>query len=256
MNENINEEIDEERTRPVIGITVSYDPFDVIASSTKMGLPGQDHHFVAGDYVRAIARAGGAPILIPCADEKIVGSAIDALDGVVITGGNDVDPLLYGERIGALCGSILPTRDRADTAAIRWAIERGKPLLGICRGMQLLNVALGGTLYQDLERDGGYLHHFLDAAPRYHATHEAIIEKESWIGGILGTSAMVNSFHHQGARDIAPNAHVVARSPDGVVEAIEAEERALCVGVQWHPEMMFDSEPQAKIFSAFVDACR
>lgn len=249
-------ELKNKKSRPIIGITVNYDPFDVIAVATKMGLRGQDHHFVAGDYVRAIARAGGAPLLIPCVEGEIADASLDALDGVVITGGNDVDPALYGERIGALCGDILPVRDRSDLSAIRGAIDRGVPMLAICRGMQLLNVALGGSLYQDLERDGGYENHFIAASPRDHATHGVSVEEESWLGAILGTSAEVNSFHHQGAQDISPSARVVARSADGVVEAIEVAARALCVGVQWHPEMMESSEKMAEIFEKFVDACR
>lgn len=243
--------------KPLIGITVNYDTKDQVGLASCMGIAGQDWNFIYGDYVYAIEKAGGLPVLLPrLKNNKGYDPILEKLDGVLLSGGHDVDPRTYGERMLGVCGSIIPERDQMDLYIARYAVDHKKALLAICRGIQILNVAIGGTLYQDLESQGDYLHHFMSNSPRQYPVHEVQLTEGSTLAQIYGkTEISVNSYHHQAVKEPGKIAKVTALSDDHVIEAIEVKEaHPFTIGVQWHPEMMFDSEEQGKIFKAFVEA--
>jgi putative glutamine amidotransferase len=241
---------------PIIGITATLkEDVDAVAER-PLG------RFVRADldYVEGVAGAGGAPVVLPPAgDERVAESVIQSLDGLLLSGGSDLDPGYYGEEPVPELGVTLPERDAFEMALVRIALRRGMPVFGICRGMQVLNVALGGTLYQDLpsqwERD--LLKH-RQATPKWQPTHEVRIEDGSYIASVMGREMVkVNSYHHQGIRALAEGLVVTGRSTDGVIEAVEASdlsERWL-LGVQWHAEAMRGAGPQQEsLFEAHVSA--
>ena len=159
--------------KPVIGITCNYDYKDEVGMVSDMGTPGQDWNFVAGDYVYILEKAGAVPVIIPQYENpQNVKSILDCLDGVVITGGHDVDPVCYGEFPKEYCGRVMPKRDRQDIEIANYfLLEKKKPVLGICRGIQIINVACGGTLYQDLVKEGGFESHSGSRYPRNERWH-------------------------------------------------------------------------------------
>jgi putative glutamine amidotransferase len=241
---------------PIIGITATLkEDVDAVAER-PLG------RFVRADldYVEGVAGAGGAPVVLPPAgDERVAESVIQSLDGLLLSGGSDLDPGYYGEEPVPELGVTLPERDAFEMALVRVALRRGMPVFGICRGMQVLNVAFGGTLYQDLpsqwERD--LLKH-RQATPKWQPTHEVRIEVGSYIASVMGRKMVkVNSYHHQGIRVLAEGLVVTGRSTDGVIEAVEASdlsERWL-LGVQWHAEAMRGAGPQQEsLFEAHVSA--
>lgn len=229
---------------PVIGIAMSKD----------------EQGFRLGeDYVRAVEDAGGLAVGLPPASdvERVVAHA-SYLHGILIPGGNDVDPNLYGEDITPENGPIEPVRDRFELPLVRWALEQGVPILGICRGMQVLNVAAGGTLYQDIPSQTGTRLQHRQKAPRSYATHGVNVAEGSMLARALGvTSCRVNTFHHQAVREVAPGFVASAHATDGLVEAIERPGHPFALGVQWHPEAMQEEDPvQAALFARFVAAAR
>jgi putative glutamine amidotransferase len=184
----------------------------------------------------------------------------DLLDGLLLPGGEDVDPALYGEARHEKCGPSSPELDEVELTLARWAVDDGKPVLAICRGIQVLNVALGGTLYQDIAAQipGGAEHVKHRRGPRDFLAHTATITHGSRLALILGaTSLPVNSLHHQAVKDVAPGLAVVAQTPDGIIEAMEVPEHPFAIGVQWHPEELVDVDARSqKLFDALVVACR
>jgi putative glutamine amidotransferase len=235
--------------RPLIGLTCG-DGAD--AASEDVGLPGT--------YARSIYRAGGIPVLIPPArdeaGEEAVAEVLDRVDGLLIPGGVDVDPSYFGEAPHPGLGRVSPDRDALEIPLLRAALRRGTPILAICRGIQVLNVAAGGSLYQDLAQQvPGAIQHRQNA-PRWHASHLVTLAGDSRLAGILGgESAAVNSFHHQAVKRLAPGFVVSAAAPDGVIEAIECPDHPFCLGVQWHPEGMWQRQPvMLELFSALVRA--
>ena len=212
------------------------------------------------DYVEGVAGAGGAPVVLPpVGDESAAEALIHGLDGLLLSGGSDLDPGYYGEEPVSELGVTLPERDAFEMALVGLALRRGMPVFGICRGMQVLNVALGGTLYQDLpsQWEQDLLKH-RQATPKWQPTHEVRVSEGSYIAEVIGReSVKVNSYHHQGIRDLAEGLIVTGRSSDGVIEAVEAEdlsERWL-LGVQWHAEAMRGAGPQQEsLFDAHVSA--
>jgi putative glutamine amidotransferase len=212
------------------------------------------------DYVEGVAGAGGAPVVLPPAgDERAAEAVIQSLDGLLLSGGSDLDPGYYGEEPVPELGVTLPERDAFEMALVGMALRRGMPVFGICRGMQVLNVALGGTLYQDLpsQWERGLLKHRQDT-PKWQPTHEVRVRDESYIAEVMGRELVkVNSYHHQGIRELAAGLVVTGRSSDGVIEAVEAgdiSERWL-LGVQWHAEAMRGAGPQQEsLFEAHVSA--
>jgi putative glutamine amidotransferase len=204
-------------------------------------------------------RAGGAPILIPpVQDEATLRVLYERLDGVLLAGGGDIAPTLYGAEPHAKLGLLDPLRDSAELPMARWAMADGKPILGICRGVQVLNVALGGTLYQDLPTEvPSELQHnqSYEREDWTHLAHEIVVAPNSRLAQALGADRLpTNSLHHQSVRDIAIGLRAVAWAPDGVVEALEGVGEAFVVGVQCHPEaLQGETDPRWQgLFAAFV----
>jgi putative glutamine amidotransferase len=207
-------------------------------------------------YSEAVAAGGGAPLLVPCmADEEQLRSVLDVCQGLLITGGVDVDPQCYGNEPHRALGQISPERDRLDEVAVAWAMsDPGLPVLGICRGIQSLNAFCGGTLIQDIPSEvTGALKHG-QQAPRWHGTHTLTVESGTLLAEIVGTEPLlVNTFHHQAVREAAPGWSISARAADGVVEAIEDRAGTFRVGVQCHPEHMIRHEPRLlRLFERFI----
>ena len=232
-------------TQMVIGVTPLY---DVQRDSVWM-IPG---------YLDGITQAGGIPGIFPLdCGPKQLHQLFDMVDGVLFTGGQDVDPALYGEQRRETCGEICQKRDIMERELLQMCRIHQKPAFGICRGIQIMNVAAGGTLYQDLEIEGKFEHHFGDKYPRNYPWHDLTIEKGSILEKIYGkTEIRINSFHHQAVKDPGKDIEIIAKSADGVPEAIVQKNHPFSVAVQWHPEMMYDSDEQLKLLKAFVDACR
>jgi putative glutamine amidotransferase len=215
------------------------------------------------DYLQAIEAAGGAPLLIHLTtNDEVLDRLYQQIDGLLLAGGEDIDPASYGAPRHPRLGDPDPLQDDVEIKLTRRALRDGKPILAICRGIQLLNVARGGTLYQDIPSDiPGALNHneSTDRQDMRYLAHPILIDSDSRLADLLGaTEAMVNTLHHQALRDIAPALRVTARAPDGVIEAVEAESSAWVVGVQCHPEMLWDSTDLrwARVFQAFVQAAR
>ena len=212
-------------------------------------------------YCRSAALAGGAPVLIPLElGERALHSIYRRLDGLLFPGGVDVHPSHYGEKAHPQLGRGDDELDETEFVLARWALEDGLPTLAICRGIQLINVAAGGSLYQDLPAQfPGALRHACPAPeyPRDHRAHSVYIEPGTRLAAALGAQEIeVNSRHHQAVKDLAPGFTITARAPDGVIEGIEQEDAPFVVGVQWHPESLaVDDTRMLALFQAFVGAC-
>ena len=208
-------------------------------------------------YVTALEGAGLIPLIIPPLSNLGAASAIlDSVSGLVLTGGGDIDPSIYGEKRHEKVHSVDPERDRTEAALITEAKERGTPVLAICRGIQMLNVALGGTLVQDISSECNTSIVHDDGGPRDSRSHEVAIEPGSLISKAVGAErCTVNSFHHQSVKDVGDGLRITARSPDGVIEGLESSDEDWWVlAVQWHPEEMTESpEPWDRgLFQAFA----
>lgn len=232
--------------------------------------PVQDQHAPrfgqSQAYVHAVVRAGAAPLLIPpLADKTLLRVLYELLAGLLLSGGEDVDPAYYGEPRHEKCVPVSHDRDETELTLARWAVDDGKPLLAICRGIQVLNVALGGSLYQDIQAQvpGAAKHDWYPDCPRNHLSHTVIVAPQTHLAHILdplnspGPSYQVNSLHHQAVKDVAPGLVVAARASDQIVEAVEVEGHPFAIGVQWHPEELADNDVRAqRIFSALIEACQ
>jgi putative glutamine amidotransferase len=211
------------------------------------------------DYMESVRRAGGEPIEVAAGGEAPE-HILARVDAVMLTGGGDVDPMLYGEAPHATFQAAEADRDQFEIALTRAAIAANIPFLAICRGMQLLNVAMGGTLIQDIPSQvPGALDHSVPE-PRAHVAHEVWVAKGSRLSALLadhmedGETCHVNSRHHQSVATVAPGFDVTATSPDGVIEAMEKPGATFCVGVQWHPENFWRTGEFRSLFEGFVQA--
>jgi putative glutamine amidotransferase len=235
--------------RSLIGITCGTSALDPYAKNSQDRL----NHA----YSEAIMGAGAVPVLIPNL-EAAAEDLLNRLDGLLFSGGYDLCPGLYGEDVLNGTVEIDERRDRAEMPTLRAALSGNLPILAICRGVQTLNVALGGSLYQDIptQRPSEICHR--QEAPRREATHTIAIEEGSRLAEAVGDTQMaVNSFHHQALKQIGKGLSVVAVAPDGVIEAVEGPQGRFLLGVQFHPEEMVGVSAQARaIFAAFVDAAR
>ena len=243
--------------KPLIGITVNFDPLYDFGRGINMGNIGGHWDYISGDYIYAVERAGGVPVLLPrTLDTETLHPMIDRLDGILVSGGCDLNPALWNERVSAASGRVIPERDDYDLDVLRYAYAQGKPLLCICRGMQVMNVAFGGSMIQDLPSDGQLQHNILNT-PRQIPVHSVTVtDPDSILYRVFGGTIATNSFHHQAVRESKAPVRVTAVSEDGIVEGIEVSGgHPFTVGVQWHPEKMFDSEIQLKLFQAFIEAC-
>ena len=243
--------------RPVIGIpTQTLHAIDGIPD----GLPpswvmNQRYYYAAVD-------AGGVPWMIPLLanDLETLRCIYERLDGVLLAGGVDMDPRNFGQEPRPGLGNVDPARDAVELALARWAITDGKPLLGLCRGLQVINVALGGSLHQDLETEvpESIKHDYFPTAgfERDYLAHDVDLSAGSRLARMFGGSRIpVNSMHHQGINRLAPELVVSARAPDGLIEGIETRDDDFVVGVQWHPEVLDTKQPQTRqLFLEFAEA--
>ncbi len=224
--------------RPVVGITTYVVP-------ARFGVWELDSALVPHDYVRAVERAGGRPLLVPPSTDGVE-ETLDALDGLIFSGGADLDPALYGQQAHPKTDDAFPLRDDAELLLLRAALERDLPVLAICRGSQVLNVALGGDLVQHLPDVVGDEKH--KHTPGSYADHEVEIEPGSRLGELLGNRAPVKSHHHQGYGRLGRGLEATARAEDSTVEALEDPSRRFTLGVLWHPE----ADDDARLFLALV----
>ncbi len=230
--------------RPAIGITLDFSRQD------------RELFALRDDYVRAVEDAGGLPLVFAPGRPEDAPELLGRVTGLLLTGGGDVDPRLYGEPPHEKLGPVIPERDAFELALCREALKKRLPLLAICRGQQVLNVATGGTLVQDIPSQlSGVVDHDPDTE-RWGEAHQVRILPGTRLRAILGTDTVaVNSFHHQAVKEPGEGVIVCARADDGVVEAIEVPAQPFAVGVQWHPEAFWDHGRRFRsLFAALVDA--
>jgi putative glutamine amidotransferase len=218
------------------------------------------HNYPVGlmpSYIEAVRRAGGIPVLLPLLlDEEEMQAALARVDGVVIPGGGDVEPHRYHGIQHELLGGLDPLRDEFEINLVRYTVERKKPVLAICRGMQVFNVALGGTLWEDVYSmmPAAIKHDYYPDQPRNLLPHAVEVVPDSCLARYLqSTQVKVNSLHHQGVKELADGVEATAVAPDGLIEAIEVAEHPFALGVQWHPECLIDDDPaMLRLFEGLV----
>jgi gamma-glutamyl-gamma-aminobutyrate hydrolase PuuD len=218
-------------SRPIIGITT-------YLTSARFGAWEEDAALIPAAYVRAVEAAGGRALLVPPSMEGI-DETLDRLDGLLFSGGPDLDPELYGQEAHAETDDVVPERDRAEIALLQAALERDMPVLAVCRGSQLLNVARGGDLVQHLPEVVGDEKH--KHTPGVFADHDVDLVSGTRVQQILGDHAPVKSHHHQGYGQLGEGLREAARADDGTIEALEDPSRRFALGVLWHPEAGEDS---------------
>ena len=230
--------------KPVIAVTPMYDS-------------KEERYVLKAAYMQMLEGLGALPVIMPLTtDEAVQDRFLDLCDGLVLSGGADIDPIRYGAVDEGLCGGISPLRDEVEIALCRRAVARDMPVLGICRGHQILNVALGGTMYQDLKLQQGTPFEHMVMNPVGGLVHRVAIAADSPLAKLQGAeSMMVNSRHHQAIRDAAPDLRVQAVSPDGVIESVYLPGKRFVWGVQWHPESIWEISPEnRKIAEEFLRA--
>ena len=234
---------------PLIGVT---------ASITIGKVP--ERTYVNSAYLYAVQQAGGVPVVLP---PQLSSASFErlarGLDGLLLTGGGDIDPSVFGEAPHPTVSEVAPARDALELSAVRLALERRLPILAICRGLQLLDVALGGTLFQDVGSDTGTQLQHSQQEPRDQPTHKIQVKAGSRLAETLGADELeVNSMHHQAVKVLGRGLTAVAWAPDQIVEGIEMTDTGrLVLGVQWHPEeMVTHSEPARRLFAALVQSAR
>lgn len=232
-------------TKPIIGI-----------GSDIQSPPGErERAFAYLTYVEAVSLAGGIPVLVPPQPEN-ASELMAAIDGVLLTGGDDCDPAAYGEERHPNVDPMDPRRQSGDLALAEAAREHGVPTLGICLGVQMMNVAAGGSLIQDIDtqHDTEIRH---ASEPEDRARHDVIIEKGTRLATVLPASELnVNSSHHQAIRRVGGGLRVTALAPDGIVEGLEDPHHPFYLGVQWHPEDMTGEGSASALFAAFIEAAK
>lgn len=231
--------------KPIIGITSNVE-FD-------------SKHTLSNEYIQAVIKAGGIPVIIPIGIDADINQIALKIDGLVLSGGGDIDPTLFGEEPHPKLGAISPGRDSLEITLIQRLLELDKPILAICRGIQILSIATGGDMFQDIysQNESSLLQHSQNAT-RYHLSHYVQARKDSLLANITGQAEFkVNSFHHQAVRDVVSPLIVSAHASDGVVEAIESVSHKFVLGVQWHPEplALHDEHISQAIFRRFIESC-
>ena len=235
---------------PVIGLTTyNYENKNgfPVAALTRM-------------YITAVAEAGGSPVLIPSGlNTEALDSLFSRLDGILLPGGVDISIERFSGEFHPKIDGADPDRDAVEAALLRSATESGKPFLGICRGFQMVNVALGGTLYTHIQDQmpGAIKHDYDSVTERKLLAHEVKVKETTRLADFLGeTKLNVNSLHHQGIKDLAPALCPAAYAPDSLVEAVELPDHPFGIAVQWHPEWLLEQPVMQRLFRAFVDAAR
>jgi putative glutamine amidotransferase len=242
--------------RPLIAVTTSELRAAPSVTLTLQGEPAQTEMALGMKYLRAIEAAGGIPLVVPPLAVETLEALLAQVAGVCLSGGPDLDPTAYGAQRHDLIGPTWSDLDTFELAVARAADARRLPILAICRGLQVLNVARGGTLHQHLPDLGDTINHRQDR-PGPEPTHLVTIEGSSRLGQILDVEdAEVNSFHHQAVSTLGEGLIVTARAGDGTIEGVEAIDREFLIGVQWHAECLVDRPEQAALFAAFIRAAQ
>ena len=238
--------------KPIIGITADHE--DPKPEARREGKPGS--YFLRQNYSDAVVKAGGVPLVLPH-EPELAEAILERIDGLIVTGGDfDIDPAMFGATTRHQSVKIKGRRTEFEAVAAKMALERDMPVLGICGGQQLLNVILGGTLYQHIpdEVEGALEHE--QKNPRNEPGHDVTVTPGTLLHRITGKDVLpVNSAHHQAAKTVGPGVTVNAKAKDGVIEGIEDSRYKFCLGVQWHPEFQITSGDE-KIFSAFIAAAK
>ena len=244
----MNNQTDKLNYRPLIGIPTWND--------SSVDYDGVPLYAINQSYVKTLTAAGAIPFLIPLnLDDTTLREIFDRLDGLFLSGGTDIDPIHFDEAETGTEGRFDQQRDETELKLARWAIANDLPVLGICRGMQILNVAAGGSLYHDLntERPNTHRHDYFGGDfKRNDIRHTVSTTPQSYLHDILGETIGVNSMHHQAVRRVGFSFYVTAFSDDGLPEAIEATNHQFAMGVQWHPEELTDDDRQAQLFHDFI----
>lgn len=215
---------------------------------------------VPTDNIHAVTRFGGVPIVLPNMEKEGIDSIANLIDGLLLTGGGDIDPTLFGEEPHRSLGSIVPERDEFEIELIKKMLEQNKPILGICRGAQIMSIASGGDMYQDIygQIETPLIQHD-QRAPRTHASHYVQLAKGTVLQHLIGKDRIkVNSFHHQAVRNIPEGYQVSGIASDGIIEAFESQNHSFVMGLQWHPECLItkNDPPSVAIFQGFMEACK
>jgi putative glutamine amidotransferase len=231
-----------------------------VTTSRNSSLYGFPAFILTEAYANALLDAGAAPVMIPLGlDEEALDRLLSRLDGVLFSGGGDVHPDRYGGQPHPKVDFVDEDRDRVEALLLNHALARRMPVFGICRGLQVINVALGGTLYEDLgdQYPEALQHDNINDQPRDYLAHPVQIEKDSLLAKIVGTDRLeVNSLHHQGVRLLAPSFCATAFAPDGLIEGAELPEYPFGLAVQWHPEWMQAHQPMRRLFQEFTQAAQ
>lgn len=236
------------KRKPIIGITGAYVKHNDYMEGVYV------HH----DYHKSVAANGGIPIVLPYINPEMAIEVMSLCDGIILSGGEDVDPQFYGQDPHLKLGPTVPERDLAEIAIVKNAIQNNIPLLAICRGVQILNVALGGTLIQDIPSQKKAPIQHTQKIDRSRDTHWVTISKDSKLFQVIGSERIrVNSLHHQAIDNVASNLRIVAQAADGIIEAVEPiHPTTFMVGVQWHPESMSSTnESMNNLFGEFIKSC-
>jgi len=233
------------RTPPLIGVNCQY--------QSDARYPVRDQIRLYTPYYQALLSAGALPVVVPIVDDPgALTEYLNRLDGFLFTGGEDIPPRAYGQQKHPATVEVHPRRFATDRLLAELVLQREIPVLAICMGMQLINVVYGGTLIQDIQTD--IRHAPIDQGNDSH--HSIVLEKENLLHQIASaTEIEVNSAHHQAVEKLAPGLQVLARAPDGIVEAVQMTDREFFLGVQWHPERIVQRPEQLRLFEAFVSAC-
>jgi putative glutamine amidotransferase len=242
--------------RPLIGVSTSEVRIADSVAQTPQGEPPRREMALGLTYLRAIEAAGGLPLVMPPLDIAAIEPLLDRLDGICLSGGPDLDPATYRQRRHPELGPVEPELDHFELEVARRADARGLPILAICRGMQAINVARGGTLYQHLpDRRGKTTVDHRQKAPGDRVTHAVEIAPDSDLYSLMRRKKVrVNSFHHQGVRKLGRGLRAVAWAPDGLIEGLEAPAREFLVAVQWHAETLTARPEEAALFHGLVEA--
>lgn len=227
----------------------------IVCNKTVTTTPPFIHDIKSGvcvDYIAAVLKAGGVPLQLPLISGADTEPYIHLCDGFLFPGGPDLHPRFYGEDARQGLGPVHPELDAFQLELMRAVLKSGKPVLGICRGAQVLNVVLGGSLHQDIGETSTKLAHYMDSH-RSDVAHKVQIERGSLLYGLFGGELWVNSFHHQVINRLGKGLKVIARAEDGIIEAITLEDHTFAVGLQWHPEMMLtETDEMLPVFEEFV----
>lgn len=237
-------------SKPLIGITTFH------TDSQR----GYVYISVTQAYVSALARAGAIPVMVPLGlSQDDLAALLQKLDGILFTGGGDIDPALYAGEPHPTVHDVDPVRDQTELFLVHQTVERELPFLGICRGLQIINVALGGSLYTHIQAQHPHAlkHDFFPGYPRNHLAHPIQLREETTLARIIGHPIVqANSLHHQGIRRLAASLTTSAKAPDGIIEGVELPGHPFGLAVQWHPEWLQDQTEMQALFTAFVKAAK